>query len=169
MPANPEKAQTLLGSLKQQAQDAILDIRRLVYDLRPPALDDLGLIGALRQSASRYETDRLRFSFDVPSTLPGLPAAIETAVYRIAQEAMTNVVRHAAATHCTVRLCCTNAHVIVEVRDNGRGLSPKHQSGVGLQAIKERTTELNGQYRTESLSGGGTLVQAELPLESYRA
>jgi len=165
MPTNPEKAQALLESLKTQAQDAILDVRRLVYDLRPPALDDLGLIGALRQSASHYETGVLRFSFDVPQALPELPAAIETAVYRIAQEAMTNVVRHAEATLCTTRLSYTDTQVIVEVCDNGRGLSQNHHSGVGLQAIKERTTELNGQYTIELLPDGGTLVQARLPLE----
>ena len=167
MPTDPEKAQSLLGSLKMQAQEAILDVRRLVYDLRPPALDDLGLIGALRQSASRYETGVLRFSFDVPETLPELPAAVETAAYRIAQEAMTNVLRHAQATRCTVRLFCTDIHFIVEVRENGRGLPQNHQTGVGLQAMKERTTELNGEYSLESLPGGGTLVQARLPLEVY--
>jgi signal transduction histidine kinase len=167
MPTDPEKAQSLLGSLKMQAQEAILDVRRLVYDLRPPALDDLGLIGALQQSASRYETGVLRFSFDVPATLPELPAAVETAAYRIAQEAMTNVLRHAEATRCTVRLFCTDIHFIVEVRDNGRGLPQNHQTGVGLQAMKERTTELNGEFLLESLPDGGTLVQARFPLEVY--
>ena len=167
MPANPEKAQALLSSLKIQAQEAMLDVRRLVYDLRPPALDDLGLIGALKQSASRYATGELRFSFDVPQTLPELPAAVETAAYRIAQEAMTNVVRHAGATLCTVRLSSRDAHLIVEIRDNGRGLSPDRTCGVGLQAMKERATELNGQFRLESLPDGGTLVQARLPLEVY--
>ena len=167
MPTNPEKAQALLESLKTQAQDAIQDVRRLIYDLRPPALDDLGLIEALRQSTSRYETGALRFRFDAPATLPELPAAVEMAVYRIAQEGMTNVVRHAEATLCTVRLFCIDAYVIVEVCDNGRGLPPNHHSGVGLQAIKERTTELNGQYTIELLPDGGTLVQARLPLEVY--
>jgi signal transduction histidine kinase len=167
MPTDPEKAQSLLGSLKTQAQDAILDVRRLVYDLRPPALDDLGLIGALRQSVSRYETGELRFSFDVPARLSELPAAVETAAYRIAQEAMTNVVHHAEATRCTVRLFCKDEHVIIEVRDNGRGLPQNHQTGVGLQAMKERTTELNGEFVLESLPDGGTLVQARLPLEVY--
>ena len=165
MPANPEKAQALLSSLKIQAQEAMLDVRRLVYDLRPPALDDLGLVGALQQSASRYATGELRFGFDLPATLPELPAAVETAAYRIAQEAMTNVVRHAGATLCTVRLSCRDAHLIVEIRDNGRGLSPDYPSGVGLQAMKERTTELNGQFLLESLPDGGTLVRAKLPLE----
>jgi signal transduction histidine kinase len=165
MPANPEKAQALLSSLKIQAQEAMLDVRRLVYDLRPPALDDLGLVGALQQSASRYATGVLRFRFDVPQTLPELPAAVETAAYRIAQESMTNVVRHAGATLCTVRLSCTDAHLILEIRDNGRGLSQDRACGVGLQAMKERATELNGQFLLESLPDGSTLVRAKLPLE----
>jgi signal transduction histidine kinase len=157
----------LLSSLKLQAQEAIRDVRRLVYDLRPPALDDLGLIGALQQSASQYETGLLRFDFDMPATLPELPAAVETAVYRIALEAMTNVVHHAQATLCRVRLFCTDAHVIIEVHDNGQGLSQNHHSGVGLQAMRERTTELNGQFLLESMPGGGTRVQARLPREAY--
>jgi signal transduction histidine kinase len=165
MPANPEKAQALLNSLKIQAQEAMLDVRRLVYDLRPPALDDLGLVGALEQSASRNATGALRFDLDVPETLPELPAAVESAAYRIAQEAMTNVVRHARATLCSVHLICTDAQLIVEIRDNGHGLSRGHPSGVGLQSMKERTTELNGQFLIESLPDGGTLVQARLPLE----
>ena len=165
MPAHPEKAQALLSSLKMQAQEAMLDVRRLVYDLRPPALDDLGLVGALQQSISRDATGTLRFDLDAPQTLPELPAAVETAAYRIAQEAMTNVVRHAGATVCTVRLSCSDAHLMVEIRDNGRGLSQDRTCGVGLQAMKERATELNGQFLLESLPDGGTLVQARLPLE----
>ena len=165
IPTDPEKAQSLLGSLKRQAQEAILDVRRLVYDLRPPALDDLGLIGALRQSASRYETGILHFRFNVPEKLPELPAAVETAVYRIAQEAMTNVVRHAKASRCTVSLFCQDGYVILEVRDNGIGLPKQHRIGVGLQAMKERTTELNGDYVLEALLDGGTLVRAEIPWE----
>src|SRR5262249_4530812 len=145
--------------------EAIVDLRSLVYGLRPPALDDLGLIGALRQSASRYESGALRFTFDTPETAPDLPAAVETALYRIALEAMTNVARHAQATRCTVRLSCTSASALLEVRDNGCGLPPQHRSGVGLQAIKERATELNGQYTLESLPEGGALVRAQLPLE----
>jgi signal transduction histidine kinase len=169
MPVNPEKAQALLSSLKIQAEEAIQDVRRLVYDLRPPALDDLGLVEALKQSASRYENADLRFKFEIPDALPELPAAVETAVYRIAQEAMTNAVHHAEATLCVVRLVCQGAHILLEVRDNGRGLPQDHHSGVGLQAMQERTTELSGQCVLESLPGGGTLVRARLPLEVYDA
>ena len=167
IPTDPEKAQVVLDSLKMQAEEAIQNVRRLVYDLRPPALDDLGLVGALRQSASRYETGDLRFIINVSGSLPELPAAVETAAYRIAQEAMTNVVHHAQATRCTVRLFCAHTHFNVEVRDNGRGLPHDYQTGVGLQAMKERTTELNGEFVLESRPGSGTLVQASFPLEVY--
>lgn len=165
MTTNPERAQDLLTSLKTQAQEAILDVRRLVYQLRPPALDDLGLAGALQQSADRYEKGDLHFTLDIPETLPVLPAAVETAVYRISQEGMTNVVRHAQATSCTVRLTCSDNNLIVEIRDNGRGLPPDHPAGVGLQSMRERAAELNGTCVIESVAEGGTRVQARLPLE----
>jgi signal transduction histidine kinase len=164
MTTNPEKAQVLLDSLKAQAEEAILDVRRIVYNLRPPALDDLGLVGALRQRASRLESGRLRFNLDLPATLPELPAAVEAAVYHIIQEAMTNVVRHADATSCMVRLFVADSQVIFEVRDNGRGLPWDYQSGVGALAMQERTIELNGHFMAESLPGGGTLVRAKLPM-----
>lgn len=121
----------------------------------------------MRQSAARYESSALRFSFDVPSTLPVLPAAVETAAFLIAQEAMTNVVHHAEATQCSVHLLCTDDSLTVRVRDNGIGLSETHQAGVGLQAMKERSTELNGEITIKPLAKGGTLVQARLPLEDY--
>jgi signal transduction histidine kinase len=165
MPSDPQKAQDLLGSLMNQAEEATRDVRRLVYDLRPPALDDLGLVGALRQRADRYEVGGLQFNFDVPRKLPDLPAAVETAVYRIAQEAMTNVVRHAQASTCTVRLRCKAEWVTVEIRDDGRGLPRDHRPGVGLQAMEERAAELNGHITLQSLPGQGTLVRARLPLE----
>jgi len=166
MPENPQKAQALLVSLMKQAEEATGDVRRLVYDLRPPALDDLGLLGALRQRADRYEVGGLRFHFIVGDPLPALPAAVETAVYRIVQEAMTNVVRHAGATRCTVRLGCQDSDFIAEIRDNGRGLPPHYEAGVGLLAMEERVAELNGQLTAESLPGGGTRVWAKLPLEA---
>jgi signal transduction histidine kinase len=164
MDKDPEKAQSLLDSLKSQSKDAILDVRRLVYDLRPPALDDLGLAGALEQSASRYEGSQLSFSIDSPENLPELPAAVETAAFRIAQEAMTNVVRHAKASESTIRLLWDADYLIVEVEDNGNGLEADHRAGVGLQAMRERSKELNGDFVLRSIPTGGTLVQAKLPI-----
>ena len=164
MPTNPQKAHELLASLKAQAQEAITDVRRLVYDLRPPTLDDLGLVGALKQSAARYENGRLQFTIDVPEPLPALSAAMEMAVYRITQEAMTNIVRHAQATQATIRLTCLNQYLVVTIYDNGQGLSPEHQSGVGLQSMRERAAELNGRCIIESNPEGGTRVEAQVPL-----
>lgn len=167
MSSNPDKAQMLLQSLKEQAHEAILDVRRLVYDLRPPALDDLGLVGALKQSATRYETDQLYFHFDIAQPLPQLPAAVEIAAFRIAQEAMTNVVRHANATSCMVRLGCKDGYFIVEVCDNGRGLNGSVTSGVGLQSMAERAAELNGTCVIQRIPEGGTRVQAAFSMEVY--
>ncbi|WP_420643747.1 GAF domain-containing sensor histidine kinase [Candidatus Leptofilum sp.] len=165
MTTHPQKARDLLASLQTQAQEAIVDVRRLVYALRPPALDDLGLVAALQQSANRLETEELRFSFDLPHPLPALPAAVETAVYRITQEAMTNVVRHAQATTCIIRLDYTDNTLSVTIQDDGQGLSPKYQAGVGLNSMRERAEELNGVCMIQSLPEGGTQVQAQLPLE----
>lgn len=165
MSVHPERAKQLLASLKTQAQEAITDIRRLIYELRPPTLDDLGLVGALQQSAARYDNEKLQFTFEIPEPLPELPAAVETAVYRITQEAMTNIVRHAQANQGIVRLICADNHLVVEVCDNGRGLSADHQPGVGLQSMREQAAELNGRCVIESLPAGGTKVEARLPLE----
>lgn len=164
LPTNPQKAYQLLAALKSQAQEAITDIRRLVYGLRPPTLDDLGLVRALQQSAVRYENANLRFIFDIPTPFPEMPAAVETAVYRIVQEAMTNTVRHAQATISTVHLSQANDQLRLEISDNGQGLPPNYHSGIGLQSIRERVAELNGRCMIESSPVGGTKIKAWFPL-----
>jgi signal transduction histidine kinase len=108
---DPQRAAALLQDLKAQAHAAIEDIRRVVYGLRPPALDELGLSGALEEQAARQSRNDLCFSLISPERLPPLPAAVEVAAYRIALEAMTNVVRHARARHCCVRLSLENGHM----------------------------------------------------------
>jgi len=171
MRRDPDAAEALLLDLKAQAQDAIADIRRLVYALRPPALDDLGLLGALRESAAQYGQNGLRVSVEAPESLPPLPAAVEVAVYRIAQEALTNVVRHAEARECIVSLAVDDAAsaLRLEVRDDGRGLPEPRvddhgHTGVGLSSMRERATELGGSLVVDRPSEGGTSVRARLPL-----
>ena len=160
---DPDTAEQLLVAAKTHAQEAIADIRRLVYALRPPALDDLGLLAALQEQINQYHASGIVLTLDAPETLPPLPAAIEMACYRIVQEALTNVVRHAHATSATIQLC-VQEDLVVEVRDNGQGLPPGVRSGVGLSSMHERAEELGGTCLVEALAKGGTRVYARLPL-----
>ncbi len=160
---DPETAEHLLTDAITHAQEAIADIRRLVYALRPPALDDLGLLAALQEQINQYHASGIVLTLDAPEALPLLPAAIEMACYRIVQEALTNVVRHAHATSASVKLRVQEA-LVVEVADNGQGLPPGVRSGVGLRSIHERAEELGGTCLVEALAKGGTHVYARLPL-----
>jgi signal transduction histidine kinase len=161
---DPGAAHALLRDLKAQVQTAIADIRRLVYALRPPALDDLGLVAALRAEAMQYELSGLRVTIDAPEPMPALPAAVEAAAYRIVQEALTNVVRHAGARRCAARLALRDGAVQLEVSDDGLGLPPARGRGVGLASMRERAEELGGTCVVEPLPAGGTRVRATLPL-----
>jgi signal transduction histidine kinase len=167
---DPVAAEELLVDLKTQTREAAADIRRLVYALRPPALDSLGLVEALRKRAAQCEQDgSLRVSFEAPKELPPLPAAVEVACYRIAEEALTNVVRHAEAQTCALSLAIDEGEMRLEVRDDGRGLPEARageagRAGVGLTTMRERAAELGGRLVVEALPEGGTCVRAELPL-----
>jgi signal transduction histidine kinase len=160
------KADTLLASVVDQMQETIADIRRLVYDLRPPALDQLGLAAALRQYVAHLDTST-HITVEAPADFTALPAAVEVAAYRIALEAITNVLRHAAAQQCVVALMIDQRTLIVEVRDTGQGLPAQLHAGVGLRAMHERATELGGICTIEAVSGGGTVMQARLPLIAH--
>ncbi|GAB3753508.1 sensor histidine kinase [Microlunatus parietis] len=156
----------LLDALRRDARVALADVRRVVDDLRPPALDELGLTGAIRQRAEqlgrRADGDPIRVTLDLPDRLPPLPAAVEVAAYRIVTEALTNAVRHSCADHVLVRLGCTGRRLEVSVADDGTSGAP-WQSGVGLQAMKERAAEVGGGYVAGPSSSGGR-VDAWLPL-----
>jgi signal transduction histidine kinase len=168
---DPEATAQLLTQLEDGLEGTLEEIRRLVYDLRPPALDQLGLAGAVKDCAADYERptpngqDDLHITVTTPDRLPPLPAAVEVAAYRIVQEALHNVTRHAHASRCEVSLQAHNGKLWLEVRDNGRGLATNGRSGVGLHSMKERAAELNGRCVVEPLPNGGTRVGAELPLD----
>jgi signal transduction histidine kinase len=162
---DPAAADELVVELREELRGAIADIRRLVYDLRPPALDDLGLVEALRRLAERYgsEGGKLHVLVEVPEELLHLPAAVEVAVYRIAQETLTNVVRHARAKTCIVRLV-VKEDVILEIVDDGVGILKERGAGVGLSSMRERASELGGSCVVEYVPEGGTRVLVRLPL-----
>lgn len=161
-------AGSLLARLKAELDGAGADIRRLVHDLRPPALDELGLVGALRQHASRIQLSPTSpdVVLNAPAELCRLPAAVEVAAYRIGMEALENVRTHAHARSCEISLRVESDHLALEVRDDGNGLAPDRRAGVGLLAMQERAAELGGSCSVETLDGSGTCVRARLPLES---
>ncbi|WP_308283352.1 sensor histidine kinase [Pseudonocardia nigra] len=165
---DPDAAEELLLDLKAQAQQAVTDVRRVVHGLRPPALDDLGLLGALTETAGRHRADGLDVTVDAPAALPPLSAAVEVAAYRIAQEALTNVVRHARARTCVLRLAPAPGALVVEIRDDGCGIGAIRGVGVGLGSMRERAVELGGRLDVGPAPGGGTLVRAELPVGDDR-
>ena len=157
----PEVRQDL-DELAKRTRAAIADVRRLVYALRPPALDELGLIGAIRQCAD-IEGSGIEICIDAPESLPSLPAAVEVAAYRIAQEAVNNVVRHSGARSCRLSMTLEGGGLRLEVSDDGAGLSPNASAGVGLTSMRERAEELGGRLELETLAGGGTRIAALLP------
>jgi signal transduction histidine kinase len=167
---DPEAADALVAELRGEMRSAIADVRRLVYGLRPPALDELGLVGALRGLAERHGAEGAGLHVTVeapePEAMPPLPAAVEVAAYRIAQEAMTNVARHARASRCVVRLAVAPGELSLEVTDDGVGLPETRPTpGVGLHSMRERAVELGGECVVEAAPGGGTRVLARLPLQ----
>ncbi len=163
IPTRPEQSLALLEDMVTQAQTATVDIRRLVYNLRPPALDDLGLVGAIQAQAQKVnQTNGLTVRVDA-GPLPPLPAAVEVAVYRIVQEALVNVVRHAEAKNCWITIQTERAHLKLAIVDEGRGLPPTVQAGVGLTSMRERAEEIGGEC-TVTANDHGTSVVAHLPL-----
>ncbi len=164
---DPASAAALLKDMKKQTQEAVSDIRRIVYDLRPPALDDLGLLEALRAVAQQAAASGPTVHVEAVEPLPALPAAVEVAAYRIAQEAIANAVRHAQATQITLRLWVAADALHLSVADNGAGLgdeAPLHAgSGVGMRSMAERAAELGGTFALEA-SADGVTVHATLPL-----
>lgn len=168
---DPDRSAALLAGLRDQTIGAIEEIRRLVYGLRPPALDGLGLLGALREYAvmvsRRSDGTALTVTVDAPPVLAELSAAVEVATYRIATEALTNVVRHSTATVAAVHLSVEADALHLEVRDNGVNAGPAWQPGVGLLSINERAAELGGHCAIRhDLTGGSISVVLPLPAAS---
>jgi signal transduction histidine kinase len=176
-PAERDGMTTALAGIGRDAAAAASALRELSYELRPPALDDRGLLLALRDRALQLAPLRVEITAPIDGEgLQGvgidsagdgrgdLPAAVEVAAYRIAVAAMTNVARHAAASRCWVTLTLADRHLTVLVEDDGRGLPADFRPGVGVLSMRERAGELGGVCVHEQRSGGGTRVRATLPV-----
>ena len=174
---DPSSAKVAAIEMQSELRAGVADIRRLVHGLRPPALDDLGLVTALRQRVAQYAigdhftetvgtstaSKSLEAVVEAPPTLPDLPAAVEVAVYRIVEEALTNVVRHASARRVVIRLTIEDDLELMIV-DDGVGIMPGQPKGVGLTSMRERALELGGTFAFDAPSSGGTRLRVRLPL-----
>jgi len=160
---DPGATDRILAELAEIHRSVIRDIRRLVDGLRPIILDHLGLDAAVREMVASMGGG-VRTNLDCAlGNLDRLPAAVEVAAYRIVSEALTNVVRHAGASVCDVRIW-RDGDIHVEVRDNGRGLPPDYRPGMGLTSIRERCAELGGTAAITTHAPAGTQVICRLPI-----
>jgi two-component system NarL family sensor kinase len=166
---DPARADRLITQMSAQLQELIGEIRRLVEQLRPLALDQLGLASALEETVRTFNVDlpreqrQFNVKLEADGQLPSLPAAVEVAAYRIAVEAITNSARHAGAKDCTIRLSATDALRLV-IDDDGRGIGPDARLGVGLKSMRERAAEVGGHIDITNREPHGTRINATLPL-----
>jgi signal transduction histidine kinase len=151
----------LLREMRSDVQTTIVDVRRLVDGLRPVSLDELGLVGSLQRLVDRAPPDGPEVRL-VAEDAESPAAAVEVAAYRIVQEALTNVLRHAGARECEVSVQGRNGHLVVSVADDGAG-TPRPGNGAGLETMRERAEELGGSLELLPRPGGGTVVRAVLP------
>jgi signal transduction histidine kinase len=166
----------MLDELAQQSQQTVVEIRRLVHGLRPPALDQLGLIEAIRdfgRSSGEPNGHSMVVEISQPAEgLPELPAAVGVHAYRIVLEALANATRHGHARLCTVKFylepgAAPGAHPAVlgiQICDDGRGLPEHYRAGVGLRSMRERAEEIGGTFKIEPARPRGTTVTVRLPL-----
>ena len=149
--------------LRDRLQGTVTEVRRIVDGLRPAALDELGLVPALKALATQ-PGDPVHVTVETHEVPAELPAAVEVAAYRIAGEAVANALRHAQATRVTVRLAADGGGLGVTVLDDGRGFGADATAGVGLRSMHDRAAEVGGSVDVRSTPGGGTTVSARLPL-----
>lgn len=151
------------------ADQTVVKLRNISLLLRPPQLDELGLVPALRwQAESLLRKGGPALDLDLQPLAERPPPAAEVACFRIAQEALTNALRHASAQRIGIRLSSANGMLELEVSDNGRGLPPGHRSGLGLVTMRERARQLGGELAVTAADEGGTRVCARLPMRPGR-
>jgi signal transduction histidine kinase len=164
---NEEDVRIATAQLRELVVTTLQDVRRLAVELRPKALDDFGLVPALERLAETFD-EQTGIQVDLEPQLGDerLPSEIETALYRITQEALTNVVKHAQANHVSIVLTRREGSITVLIEDDGRGFTPgdTREEGLGILGMQERIALVGGQLTVESSPGGGTTLAVEAPL-----
>ena len=167
---DPAGADTLIRHVQEEVRACVGEIRKIIEGLRPPVLDERGLVGALQQQAELIAERSPGVRVTVEGAAPsGLPAAVEVVAYLIGQEALANAVRHSGAGAIRVTLRSEAADLLLEVQDDGRGIPAQRSAGVGLFSMAERVDEIGGDVAVAPVAGGGTRVTARLPLRSAAA
>jgi signal transduction histidine kinase len=164
----PAAVAPLLDDIRTDVRSILTQVRTMARGLRPPTIDSLGLVGGLRQQVAALAAGTGTRIDVVADELPELPPGVEVAAYRIVVEAVTNVVRHAAATTASVRLIIDGDMLRIEVSDDGVGVDA-WAIGVGTRSMYERAAEVGGELTIEPASGGGTVVTAVLPVRRRAA
>jgi len=164
--------QDYLTRIGEVTQQALKEMRLLIHELRPPALEQEGLVGALHQRLDAVEKRAGVEARLLMNDLIELPAHVEEELYRIAQEALNNALKHAGATTVTVHIRAEDHQAVLEVSDNGRGFNPAAVSncgGMGLVSMDERARRLGGTLSVSSAPGQGTTVRAGVPTDKTTA
>jgi len=153
------------AEMAEIVQRGLADVRRISLELRPSALEELGLLNAVISLCARVgEQTGIRVRHELHGPIPDLPAGVELAVYRVAQEALTNAVRHSGASEVTVSLRCSEAELLLSVTDNGRGLPEQTLAGGGLTGMRERAMLIGAELEINSTAGTGVEVRLRLAL-----
>jgi len=159
-----------LENLYQQSYEIFVKIRRLAHDLRPPVLDTLGLKRSLETYCHEF-TNRthLSIALEIDPTLPEFIDVYNVTLYRVLQEALTNIAKHAQASRIWVELNVEDDTINLTVQDNGRGLQPIENNGIGITGMQERLSLVGGKFLLHSPAEGGTILSASLPIKTQTA
>jgi signal transduction histidine kinase len=162
---DPSSVADAMGELRELVVTTLQDVRRLAVELRPKALDDFGLVAAIERLVGTFR-EQTGIEVDLESRLGSdrLPREIETTLYRITQEALTNVVKHAQAKHVSIVLNRRDGSVAAVIEDDGRGITEAGGDGLGLLGMRERIALVDGRLEVESSPGSGTTLSFEVPV-----
>jgi len=172
---DPAAVRGQMAQLKKDIRNGLTDVRRFIFDLRPPALGEMGLFQALRRYLADYQEHfGIAVEVELPDSHDGLPATKEVAVFRIIQEALQNIQKHAVATCVTVRGSTDSGALRIFLEDNGRGFDPaevtrRHSRNLGLTSMRERAELIDAELRVSSSPGQGTSISLVVPLEAVSA